>query len=481
MGNMNKAISLVKESVALDRKAGNMPNLSFSLLALGLGYQVLGEWDKSEQCYKEALSISQKIKEFQQIGGSYMSLGWLHYDTEQYVKAREYLEKMYEVCEEAGAKSLQIQNSVLLMWTYIELGEIGKVKNLFENLLKFALETKDKQLIATADAIRARQFRAQKKWKESIEHFEKALQQFEALESRRWDTYFFAKNFLYEYARVYLERNREDDREKAYDLFNEALETFQKLGAKKDIEKVKSKIAYIETGRRMLKPEPVTEVVLPEHIATGFADLDDLLFGGMPRNYAVILTSPSCNERDMLIKRFLETGAREGQITFHVVSKASETKNLAEEFQSNFYLFICNPQADKIIKTLPNVSKLKGVENLNDINIALSSTFRRLDTSLKGPRRACIEIISDILLQHHTVQTRRWLNALIPELKSKGFTTLAVMDRGMHSPQEVRAILDLFEGEINIHKKGPKKFLRIEKMLNQKYLENEIPLRKKNT
>jgi len=84
-----------------------MSNLSFSLLALGLCYQVLGEWDKSEQCHKEALSISQKTNSFQLIAGSYGSLGWLYYDKEQYVKAREYLEKAYEVCEEAGAKSLQ--------------------------------------------------------------------------------------------------------------------------------------------------------------------------------------------------------------------------------------------------------------------------------------------------------------------------------------------------------------------------------------
>jgi tetratricopeptide (TPR) repeat protein/KaiC/GvpD/RAD55 family RecA-like ATPase len=478
MGNMNEAVSLVKESVALDRKAGNISNLSFSLLALGLCYQVLGEWDKSEQCHKEALSISQKTNNFQLIAGSYGSLGSLYYDKEQYLKAREYLEKAYEVCEEAGAKSIQIQNSLLLMLTYIELGEIEKVKNLLDNLHKFALEAKDKQLIAGADAVRAMLFRALKKWKQSIDHFEKSIQQYEALDARRWNVYFFAKWILYEYARVYLERNQEGDREKAYELLNQVLEIFEKLGAKKDIEKIKSRLADIETGRRILKPEPATEVVLPERIATGFADLDDLLFGGMPRNYAVILTSPSCNERDMLVNRFLETGAKKGQITFHVIAKASETKNLAERFQSNFYLFICNPQADKIIKTLPNVSKLKGVENLNDINIALSSAFRRLDKKLKAPRRACIEIISDVLLQHHTVQTRRWLNALIPQLKSKGFTTLAVMDRDMHSPQEAHAILDLFEGEINIHKKGPKKFLRIEKMLNQKYLENEIPLRK---
>jgi len=122
------------------------------------------------------------------------------------------------------------------------------------------------------------------------------------------------------------------------------------------------------------------------------------------------------------------------------------------------------------------------VENLTDINIALTSAFRRLNKSLKGPRRACIEIVSDVLLQHHTVQTRRWLNALIPELKSKGFTTLAVIDPQIHSPQEFHAIVNLFEGEINIYEKetekGLQKFLKIKRMYNQRYLESELPLKR---
>jgi len=126
------------------------------------------------------------------------------------------------------------------------------------------------------------------------------------------------------------------------------------------------------------------------------------------------------------------------------------------------------------------VFKLKGVENLNDINIALTSAFRKLHKKPKGTRRVCIEIVSDVLLQHRTVQTRRWLNALIPKLKSKAFTTLAVMDPGMHTPQEVRAVLDLFEGEINIYEKETEKdlgkFLKIKKMTNQKYSKSELRL-----
>jgi len=207
-----------------------------------------------------------------------------------------------------------------------------------------------------------------------------------------------------------------------------------------------------------------------------------LLFGGIPRNYATMLTSPSCDERDLLIKKFLETGAKKGEVTFYVTIDPGEVKTLAEEFQSNFYLFICNPQADTIVKDLPNVFKLKGVENLTDINMVLTSAIRKLDPSLKGPRRICIEIIPDVLLQHQAVQTRRWLSAFIPELRSNGFTTLAILDPEMHSPREVRAILDLFQGEINLYEneteQGLQKSLKIRKMYNRKYLESELPLQK---
>ncbi len=251
---------------------------------------------------------------------------------------------------------------------------------------------------------------------------------------------------------------------------------------------IKPKIIYADaTGRQMsCEPEPVTikisEIVLPGRISTGYKDLDGLLLGGIPENYAVILTSPSYDKKDLLIKRFVEAGTKKGEITFHVTIEVSGVRTLAEENQSNFCLFVCNPQADRIIKSLPNVSKLRGVENLTDIGIALSKASRKLDKSPRAPRRACLGIVSDVLLQHHAVQTRRWLTDVITDLKSRGFTTLAVMNPQMHSPREVHAILGLFDGEINIYEKeserGLEKFLKIRKMYNQKYLDSELPLRK---
>jgi KaiC/GvpD/RAD55 family RecA-like ATPase len=246
------------------------------------------------------------------------------------------------------------------------------------------------------------------------------------------------------------------------------------MGAKKDIEKVEARIAFIETGKEVSKPKPIDQV------STGIADLDKLLCGGVRSGSAVVLTSPSCSERESLIKSFLKTGVEKGEVIFCVTIDPSVATALAEEFPSNFYLFICNPQVDAIVKEAPKIFKLKGAENLTDISIALTSAIRKLDPMLKGPRRICIGIVSDVLLQHHAVQTRRWLTSLITELKSNGFTTLVTLNPQMHPSQELQAILDLFEGEINLYEKetekGSEKFLKIKRMSNQEHLDDELLL-----
>ncbi len=222
------------------------------------------------------------------------------------------------------------------------------------------------------------------------------------------------------------------------------------------------------------------DVVCPDRLSTGLRSLDDLLLGGLPEEYAVILTSPSCDERDLLIRKFLEAGVKNDETTFYITLDPSDVKPLVTQSPA-FHLFICNPQADKIVEDTPNTFKLKGIENLTEISIALTSAFRKINKNRK-PRRACIEIISDTLLYHHARHTRKWLTSLIPELRVNGFTTLAVMDPGMHSQQEVRAILDLFDGEININekktKKGFKRYLIVKKLHAQRYSEEEVLLKK---
>jgi len=227
--------------------------------------------------------------------------------------------------------------------------------------------------------------------------------------------------------------------------------------------------------------EPKYEA-LPGRIPTGYVELDASLLGGLPERYAVALTAPSTDERQQLIRRFLEAGANAGEISFHVTADAANTKILAEKYPLNFYLFVCNPQVDSMIQNTPNTFKLKGTENLTEIDIAITKAFRTLTLADPKLKRACIEILSDVLLQHHASVTRKWLSELLPILKSKGFTILAVIDPGMHTAEETQAVLNLFDGEMRISEKetpkGTKQTLKIKRMRGQKYLENELTLNK---
>jgi len=245
-------------------------------------------------------------------------------------------------------------------------------------------------------------------------------------------------------------------------------------------------IVYIDDldQTKTCRPRPITIIaspvdltyeILPGRISTGSAELDKPLLGGIPEKYAVILVSPSCNEKELIVKNFLETGTERGEVTFFVTTEAGKMKDLAESHRPNFFLFVCNPQADAMVPNLPNIYKLKSIENLTEIDIALDRAFKTLNQVSTNTRRICLDIVSDALLQHHAVTTRRWLSALLPTLKSKGFTIFAIIDP-LISPREVPAINGLFDGEIEITEKGLAKTLRVKKLSNQKYLEIELAL-----
>jgi KaiC/GvpD/RAD55 family RecA-like ATPase len=232
----------------------------------------------------------------------------------------------------------------------------------------------------------------------------------------------------------------------------------------------------ITVNAQLAKP---TYEALPGRVSTGTMELDSLLLGGIPENYTVALTAPSSDEKQLLIKRFLETGAKKDETTLCITCKVDKMPDLAKQYP-NLSLVLCSPQVDLVVQTLPNICMLKGIDNLTEIDIVLTKYFRTLKPDQTGSKRACIDIVSDILLQHHTVTTRRWLSALLPTLKSKDFTILAVIDPTMHAAEETQAVLSLFDGEINIREKetpkGTASFLKIRKMTGQKYLKDEICL-----
>jgi len=222
----------------------------------------------------------------------------------------------------------------------------------------------------------------------------------------------------------------------------------------------------------------VKEVLLEDRISTGTQELDSLLLGGIPSEYAVVLSGSPCDERELIVKNFLEAGTKQKEATFYIATEAVELESLLEN--PNFYLFLCNPKPKTSLPDFPNVFKLQAKTDLNNLGIALTKAYRSLDQKLVQPKRICIEILSEVLDDYGSNTTRKWISDLITNYGAKGFTMLAVMYPEMHQSEESKAILSLFDGEISITQSDDpldcRKSILVKKLRNQDYIKNPICL-----
>jgi len=255
--------------------------------------------------------------------------------------------------------------------------------------------------------------------------------------------------------------------------------------SKKGVYNVKPTVHYLdELGRnRVLKLKSVEikveEIVLSDRVSTGTKELDALLLGGIPKEYSVALTGSPSDERELVIKNFLEAGVQEEQTSFYVTAETVGLENLFEK--SGFYLFLCNPKPKIKVPNLPNITWLKSKTDLNNLNMALVRASRNVQQK-QGVKRIVIGNVSDVLLKDGPEVTRRWLSELVTDLGSKGFTILAVLDPSMHPVDQANAIINLFDGEISlIQTEDPLECVKsvvVRKLRNQDYIKNSICLSK---
>ncbi|MEJ2242624.1 MAG: ATPase domain-containing protein, partial [Candidatus Bathyarchaeota archaeon] len=216
--------------------------------------------------------------------------------------------------------------------------------------------------------------------------------------------------------------------------------------------------------------------VLPGRISTGNLELDELLYGGIPNEYAVVLTGSPSEVREDLIRNFLKVGTDKKETVFYIASEADDLDHFFEN--PNSFLFLCNPKPKTQVNNIPNVYKLRSKTDLTNLSISLAKAYRKINPSKK--KRICIETVSDVLLDYGAKATRKWISELIADLESKGFTTLAVLNPAMHPSDQATAITDLFDGEISILRSSDpldcKKSIVVKKLRNQDYNKNPICL-----
>jgi len=215
-------------------------------------------------------------------------------------------------------------------------------------------------------------------------------------------------------------------------------------------------------------------------ISTGYADLDSSLSGGVPERYAVLFASPSYDERDLLLRKIIETNFALENPTYFISGDARKAEDLLRRYSQNFFVFC--PQADKITPARANLQKIGGVENLSDFNISVTMAIRSIPIKQDVRKIMIIDTLSDVLLHHRLLTTRKWLSDFLTRRKAEGFTIFATFNPLIAAREEVQTILDSFDGVVEIFEKELKersrRFLVIRKMYGRKYSESELMLDK---
>lgn len=240
VGKLHEAIRFAEEAVTLAQKTQNPTDLANSMNVLGHLYMFQGDLDRSEEKLGPALEYAYKSNDHQQITTCLLVFGLIHIAKGEYPKAIEYLEKMIGFAKKEKATYTEFWGKDVVSEAYLELGNVKKAKSLLDSVLKFASEDNQVVLKADADTIMGMLFRAQKKYKRSIAFFERSLREYDDFKGEKFDVFWYAQT-CYEYAITCLERNESGDKEKAEKLLNRALEIFQMMGAKQEIEKTLAK------------------------------------------------------------------------------------------------------------------------------------------------------------------------------------------------------------------------------------------------
>lgn len=214
-------------------------------------------------------------------------------------------------------------------------------------------------------------------------------------------------------------------------------------------------------------------------ISTGHQQLDDMLAGGLPEGHAVLIVSPSYDERDLLVRKMIEANLAAGRPTFYLSNDIVRTRDFTTRFAQNFYAM--NPLADRITSERGNLFKIPDVSDLSGLSITSNQI---IESKLKNEpsKLIVIDLLSDILLRYKALTTRKWLSDFLSKREAGGFTVLATLDPSIAQKEDIQTIVGVFDGVIEIYERQlqerSRRFLVIKKMYGRDYSESELMLDK---
>ncbi len=201
----------------------------------------------------------------------------------------------------------------------------------------------------------------------------------------------------------------------------------------------------------------VRSLVLP---STGISTLDQLLGDGYPDKSAILVVGPPGIGKEALGYWFTHSGLTQGDFCLYV------TRLSVREVLQDIKGFGIDTQ-----QRVPLWFASDGGQVKYEINDLARLSFNMKEILKKNPGRrirVVIDVLSALLMLSQPETIYKFLTQLLSEVKQYDAVLLATLEEGMHKPEVLTAMQQLFDGvvELRLYEEGLRvlPLLRIRKM-----------------
>jgi tetratricopeptide (TPR) repeat protein len=202
----------------------------------GIGFHYLrqGEWDKARDYLEEAIAAHKDRNDLAAVDACSFVLGSLTLEEGNLPEAEELLLKSLEICGKGGNVLFELWVLPVLAELRLKMGQLDKAQEHVDR--GFELMKPDQNWYGLPSSMymaRGMLAVARRDWETATDSFDKAVEV-----NREYQLPWDEARTLYERGLMYLARGSKGDRDKAHQDLDAALAIFQKVGARKDVEKV---------------------------------------------------------------------------------------------------------------------------------------------------------------------------------------------------------------------------------------------------
>ncbi len=201
----------------------------------------------------------------------------------------------------------------------------------------------------------------------------------------------------------------------------------------------------------------------------GIKELDEYV-GGIKKGSNIMFIGPPMSGKKTILNHIMYYGAAKNENAIITVTTRESATRILEWFKENQLALPMTRIGivDCITKTLggdavdsENIKIASSPIDLTGIGIKISQFFEKFFMRKNTRIQLHINSLSTILMYSNIQTVFRFLHIFTGRIKAAGALGIYVIESGMHDAQAVTALMQLFDGMIEIKSENDRNFIRI--------------------